>query len=189
MTALERSKKQPSLWEIFAVFAKVGALTFGGGYSMLPIINKEAVERKGWVTQEEVMDYYAVGQCLPGIIAINTGVFVGCKVRGKSGGIAAALGIAFPSLVIIMLIAALLAPYMNLPIVQKAFMGIRVAVAALIIQAIATMWKKGIKDIFTAIIFAAAFSLAALTNISTVLIIICSVVLGIVIKVFAMKGK
>lgn len=156
---------------------------------MLPIINKEAVERRGWITQEEVMDYYAVSQCLPGIIAINTAVFVGDKLRGKRGGIVAALGVAFPSLVILMIIAAVLAPYMSYPIVQKAFIGVRVAVAALIIQSIATMWKKGVKDVFTAIIFAVAFALSALTDISTVLIIVCAVVAGIVIKVFAKKGK
>lgn len=186
---MKKELKQPSLWEIFIVFSKIGALTFGGGYAMLPIINKEAVERRGWITQEEVMDYYAVSQCLPGIIAINTAVFVGSKLRGKRGGIIAALGVTFPSLVIIMIIAAVLAPYMNNPIVQKAFIGVRVAVAALIIQSIATMWKKGVKDVFTAIIFAVAFALSALTNISTVLIIVCAVVVGIVIKVFARKGK
>ncbi len=171
------------------MFCKISALTFGGGYAMLPIINKEAVERRGWLTQEEVMDYYAVSQCLPGMIAINTAVFVGDKLRGKRGGIIAALGVAFPSLIIIMAIAAVLAPYMTHPIVQKAFIGVRVAVAALIIQTIATMWSKGIKDIVTVIIFIVAFALSAFTSISTVLIIVCAVAVGIVVKVFARKVK
>lgn len=185
----ELKQKKPSWWEIFTVFIKVGALTFGGGYAMLPIINKEAVDRRGWVTQEEIMDYYAVGQCLPGMIAINTAVFVGDKIRGKRGGIVAALGVAFPSLVIIMIIAAALTPFVNHPIVQKAFMGVRIAVAALIIQSIATMWKKGIKDIYTLIAFIIVFMLSAFTKISTVLLIIAAVVFGIVVKVFAHKGK
>lgn len=171
------------------MFCKISALTFGGGYAMLPIINREAVERRGWLTQEEVMDYYAVSQCLPGMIAINTAVFVGDKLRGKRGGIVAALGVAFPSLVIIIAIAAVLAPYMSHPIVQKAFIGVRVAVAALIIQTIATMWNKGIKDVFTAIVFIVAFVLSAFTDISTVLIIVCAVVLGIIVKVFVRRGK
>ncbi len=178
---------QPSLWEIFLVFCKVGVLTFGGGYAMLPIINKEAVERKKWVTQEEVMDYYAVGQCLPGIIAINTAVFVGDKIRGKKGGIVAALGVTFPSLVIIMTIAAALSQFMHLPVLQKAFYGVRIAVAALIIETIVKMWKKGIKDIFTFISFSVAFILSAFADVSTVLIIVGAVLFGIIVKTFARK--
>ncbi len=189
MKDADQTNKKASLWELFVVFSKIGALTFGGGYAMLPIINKEAVERRGWVTQEEIMDYYAVSQCLPGLIAINTAVFVGDKLRGKRGGIVAALGIAFPSLVIIMVIAALLAPYMNHPIVQKAFIGVRIAVAALIIQSIATMWKKGVKDIFTLVTFIVALILSVLTDISIVLIIVCAVVFGIVVKVFIRKEQ
>ncbi len=179
--------KNASLWEIFIVFCKVGALTFGGGYAMLPIISKEAVDNRGWATQEEIMDYYAIGQCLPGLIAINTAVFVGDKLRGKKGGIVAAFGVALPSLVIIVLIAAVLKPFMSNPIVQKAFAGVRVAVAALIVKAIITMWKTGIKDLFAVAVFAAVFVLSAFTGTSTILIIVAAVVMGIIVKVIIKK--
>lgn len=184
----QKQRKVP-LWEIFLVFCKVGVLTFGGGYAMLPIINKEAVENRAWASTEEIMDYYAVGQCLPGLIAVNTAVFVGDKLRGKKGGVVAALGVALPSLVIIMLIAALLKPFMNNPIVQKAFIGVRIAVAALIIKTIITMWKTGIKDLFAVLVFAGVFLLSVFTGISTVLLILLAVALGIVVKVFLKKDR
>ena len=122
------------LFDLFWTFAKIGSITFGGGYAMLPIIQREIVEKKKWATEEEVMDYYAVGQCTPGVIAVNTATFIGYKLRGIFGGIFATLGVVFPSLVIIMVIAAFLKNFAEFEIVKHAFGGIRVAVVALIIS-------------------------------------------------------
>ena len=124
------------LWELFLTFAKVGVMTFGGGMAMLPILQREVVENKGWATDEELTDYFAIGQCTPGIIAVNTATFIGYKQRGVLGGIVATLGVILPSLVIIMVIASVLENFAQIPIVQHAFAGINVAVAALIVQAV-----------------------------------------------------
>lgn len=170
------------LTEIFFAFCKVGALTFGGGYAMLPILQREVVEKKRWITEEEMIDYYAVGQCLPGVIAVNTATFVGQHVRGKAGGVAAALGVVFPALIIIMVVAAFIQNFIHLPLVQNAFYGIRIAVAALIVNAIVSLWKKSIKDATCLVLFAAAFLLSAAANVPAVYIIIAAVVLGMLIQ-------
>ena len=109
------------LFDLFITFAKVGVMTFGGGYAMLPILQREIVENKSWATEEDLADYYAIGQCTPGIIAINTATFVGTKQKGIIGGIVASLGMVFPSLVIITAIAALLSNFADIPLVQHAF--------------------------------------------------------------------
>ena len=134
-----------TLIDLFFTFCRIGGLTFGGGYAMLPIIQKEIVEEKKWATEEEVLDYYAVGQCTPGIIAVNTATFIGYKVHGIIGAIVATLGVVFPSLIIITIIAALLKNFANYSIVQHAFSGIRVVVIALIVSAILKLAKTSIK--------------------------------------------
>ena len=176
------------LFSIFLTFCKVGVLTFGGGYAMLPIIQRYVVEDKKWATEEEVMDYYAVGQCLPGIIAVNTASFIGQKVKGKAGGIAASLGVAFPSFVIIVIIAAFIRNFIELEVIQNAFYGIRIAVAALVVDAIIKMWKKGMVDIWCYLIFAVALTLSLL-DISTIAIVVGSVLVGIVINLIRDKNK
>ena len=124
------------LIELFLAFARIGGLTFGGGYAMLPMLQREVVENKKWATEAELMDYYAVGQCIPGVIAVNTAVFVGNKVRGLLGAIAASLGVISPSIAIIVAIAAFIQSFSELEIVQNAFAGIRVAVCVLILTAV-----------------------------------------------------
>ena len=119
------------LWELFYTFAKVGVMTFGGGYAMLPILQREVVENKGWATEEELADWFAIGQCTPGIIAVNTATFVGQGLAGSIGGIVATLGVVFPSLIIITVIAAFIQNFAHLAIVQNAFAGIRVCVCVL----------------------------------------------------------
>ena len=116
------------LLDLFFTFARIGGLTFGGGYAMLPMLQKEVVEKRKWATEEEIMDYYAIGQCTPGIIAVNTATFVGQSTAGIAGGIFATLGVVFPSLIIITLIAAFLQNFAELAVVQYAFSGIRVCV-------------------------------------------------------------
>ena len=124
------------LWTMLWAFARIGGLTFGGGYAMLPMLQKEVVEKHGWATEEELMDYYAIGQCTPGVIAVNTATFVGQKARSLAGAIFATLGVVFPSVVIITLIAAFLSNFAHLAVVQNAFAGVRVCVCVLIFNAV-----------------------------------------------------
>ena len=132
--------------DLFLTFARVGVCTFGGGYAMIPILQREVAEKKGWTTQEELADYYAIGQCTPGAIAVNTATFVGRKHAGILGGIAATLGLVFPSVVIIILIAGVLQNFAHLPVVIHAFNGIRACVCALILTSILKLGKTNLKD-------------------------------------------
>lgn len=174
-------------WEMFSTFAKVGVLTFGGGYAMLPILQREVVEKKHWATNEELMDYYAVGQCTPGVIAVNTATFIGNKLRGVTGGIVATFGVVFPSLVIISVIAAFISNFADLEIVKQAFNGVRVCVCVLIFNALIKLVKKSVVDIYTAGIFAFVAVGSISTNISPVVFVIISSLLGIAIT--TLKGK
>lgn len=132
--------------DLFLTFAKVGACTFGGGYAMLPILQREVVEKKGWATDEELTDYFAVGQCTPGIIAVNTATFIGTKHRGIPGGVLSTLGLVFPSLVIITAIAAFLSNFAQFPMVQHALAGINAAVVALIASSVLKLGKSTLKN-------------------------------------------
>ena len=170
------------LGELFLTFSKVGVMTFGGGYAMLPILQREVVEGKGWATEEELTDYYAVGQCTPGIIAVNTATFVGQKRSGVAGGIVATLGVVFPSLVIITLIAALLSNFAGVAAVQHAFAGIRVCVCVLILNAVVKLWKKTVVDLPTLLIFLAVLGLSLFTSLSPVIYVLCSAAAGVLIK-------
>lgn len=161
-----------SLWKLYALFFKMGLFTFGGGYAMLPILQKEAVEKQKWVTEEELLNYYSIGQCTPGIIAVNAASFIGYKLRKISGLISATLGVISPSLIIIILVAALLKQYMDNQYVQWAFGGIRICVIALIIDTVWNMWKKGIKDVRGYLVFVVAALLMWLFNLSAILIVI-----------------
>lgn len=167
------------LWDLFLTFCRIGGLTFGGGYAMLPMLQKEVVENRKWATEEQIMDYYAVGQCTPGIIAVNTATFVGYNNRGVLGAIAATAGVVFPSLIIIMIIAAFISNFADLAIVQHAFAGIRVAVGVLVLNAIIKLWKSGVKDIVGIIIFVVTFSVSLLFNLSPVYVVIGAIIVGI----------
>ena len=175
------------LLEIFIVAFRVGIMTFGGGYAMLPILQREVVENKKWVTEAEVLDYYAIGQCLPGIIMVNTMIFVGEKRKGKIGGIAAALGTVCPALIIITIIAALLTNFADSEIVKKAFAGIRVCVCVLIFNAVVKLWKSSVIDWKCFLIFALVAVLSLLTNITPVVFVVLAAVCGIVIKTLEVK--
>ena len=167
---------------MFLVFAKIGVMTFGGGYAMLPILQRELVEKREWVTEEELMDYFAIGQCTPGIIAVNTATFIGQKRRGNIGGIAATLGVVFPSLVIISILAGFIADFAHIPWVQDAFAGIQVCVCVLIINGTTKLAKKALIDKFTWAIFVAVGVLSVLLDVSPVVFVVVSAVLGILIK-------
>ena len=138
---------------LFFTFAKIGVCTFGGGYAMLPILQRELVDNKGWATEEELADYYAVGQCTPGVIAVNTATFVGYNRMGWLGGTVATLGVVFPCLVIIMAIAAFLSNFMHLDVVVHAFNGVRAGVVALIFSSILKLLKTSLVDWKTRLIY------------------------------------
>lgn len=146
--------------DLFLTFARVGVCTFGGGYAMLPVLQREIVEKKHWSTEEDLADYYAVGQCTPGVIAVNTATFVGCKVKGPLGGIIATLGVVFPSVVIITVIAAFLQQFADIPWVAHAFAGVRAGVCALILSSILKLRKSTLVDPPTVILFLCVLALA-----------------------------
>lgn len=175
------------LGELFLAFAKVGVMTFGGGYAMLPMFQREIAEKRGWATEEELTDYYAISQCTPGPIAVNTATFVGQKRCGIPGGIAATLGVVFPSIVIITLIAAFLSNFADLPLVKNAFAGIRVVVCVLILNAVVKMGKKTMQDLPAWIIFLAVFALAVFTDISPVLFVLAAALAGVLVKNLGVK--
>ena len=183
----EQEKRKVPLPDLFFTFARVGGLTFGGGVAMLPMLQKEIVENKKWATEEEMMDYYAIAQCTPGIIAVNCATFVGTKHRGVIGGIIATLGVVFPSLVIIMILAGLIAGFADLPAVRSAFAGIRVCVCVLVLSACIKLVKKAVIDIPTFILFLLITAGSYFLGISPVLYVLAAAGLGIVIKV--LEGK
>lgn len=170
------------LFDLFWTFCKIGSLTFGGGYAMLPLIQREIVENKKWSTEKEILDYYAVGQCTPGVIAVNTATFIGYKLRGIIGGIVATLGVIFPSIVIILIIATFLQNFADLAIVQSAFAGIRVAVVALIITTVVKLIKSSIKDYLGVIIAIIAFVISAFIGLSPVYVVIAAALTGFISK-------
>ncbi len=149
----EKTSSMNIYLDLFWTFFKIGLFTFGGGLAMLPMLEKEVVTNKHWATYDELVDYYAIGQCTPGIIAVNTATFVGYSQKKISGAIVATAGIVAPSIVIIILIASLLTSFADQPIVQHALAGIRIAVCVLIAQAVIKLYKKGVKDGFGMILF------------------------------------
>ena len=175
------------LWELFITFAKVGVMTFGGGYAMLPILQREVVEGKDWASDEELTDYFAIGQCTPGIIAVNTATFIGQKQAGFWGGITATLGVVFPSIVIITLLAGVIDAFSHLMWVQHAFGGIRVCVCVLIFNAVVKLWKSAVKDKWAFGIFAVVLVCSLLLDLSPVVYVLFAAVAGIVIKVLGGK--
>lgn len=168
--------------ELFLTFAKMGVMTFGGGMAMLPILQREVVEDRHWATEEELVDYYAIGQCTPGIIAVNTATFVGQKRKGALGGIAATLGMVFPSLVIISILAGLITNFSSVTWVQDAFAGIQVCVCVLIFNAVVKLLKKSVIDKRTSVIFLLVMIGSTLLNLSPVWFVLLAALAGIVLK-------
>ena len=173
------------LIKLMVAFMKIGLFTFGGGMAMLPMIRKEIVEHYGWSTDEEVMDIFAIGQCTPGIIAVNTATFIGYKLKGVWGAIFATVGVILPNIVLIFIISAFLYKYRTNIYVVHAFNGIMAVVAALIFSAVIKMFKTGVKDIWGICLFALAFVFAAFTKFSPV----CMVIFGAVAGLFLKRGK
>lgn len=167
---------------LFLLFARIGGLTFGGGYAMLPILQRELVDNRQWVTEEELADYYAIGQCTPGIIAVNTATFIGAKRKGIIGGIVATLGVVFPSMVIISIIAAFLQGFSDYPVVIHAFAGIRVCVCVLIFNAVVKLWQSAVKDAWGWVIFLAVLGVSLFTELSPVYCVLAAAAVGIAVQ-------
>lgn len=164
--------------ELLISFVKIGFLTIGGGYVMLPMMQSELIEKKRWITEEELLDYYAVGQSTPGIIAVNVATFVGYKKAGITGGIVATLGIISPSLIIITALAGVIQSIDQYPNVQKAMSGINVAVCALITDATLNFIKKGVKNFVTLLVLLASFLLIYYVKVPSYLIVLGAAFLG-----------
>ena len=153
------------LLELYWTFVRIGCVTFGGGYAMLPILERELVDKRHWTTMDDLRDYFSIGQCTPGIIALNVSTFIGEKRRGVSGALAATVGFLTGPVIIILIIAAFLTNFADIPEVQHAFAGIRVCVCVLIVQAIMRLWKRSVVDPFTFGLYLAVFALHALSGV------------------------
>ena len=178
-----------NLLSLFLSFAKVGVMTFGGGYAMIPILEREIVDRHGWASSEELMDYYAVGQCTPGVIAVNTATFIGYKVAGNLGGIIATLGVVFPSVVIISVIAGILQNFADIPAVKSAFSAIRVCVCVLIFNSVLKLWKGAVKDKAAAVLFLLVFGVSLFFDVSPVVFVLLCGIAGVVLTRMGVRGK
>lgn len=177
------------LLQLFLTFAKMGMFTVGGGYAMFPIMKQELALKHKWVTEEEILDYYAIGQCTPGIIAVNVATFVGKKVGGFWGSVCSTLGVISPSVLIIMIIAAFINNFADLWFVQSAFAGIRVVVIVLILNTIISMWKKSIKNVFSYIVMIIAFILSFFDILASALVVIISGFAGVLYTIKLGGGK
>lgn len=181
--------KKISFSELYFTFFKIGLMMFGGGYAMLPILQREIVENKAWVSEEEIADYYAIGQCTPGAIAVNTATFLGYKKRGVLGGIIATLGVISPSLLIIMLLANIISRFEHYPFVENAFKGIRVAVFVLILNSVVKIGKSAIIDKVTLFIFLVVLIVSIVTKFSPIITVLAAAVLGIAVQWYRLKRR
>jgi chromate transporter len=158
------------LLDIYLTFFRVGISTFGGGYAMIPVVERELINKKGWVTMDEVMNYYTIAQITPGIIAVNLSTFVGYKLKGPLGGIISTLGFITPGVVLISIIAAFISNFMDIAWVGHAFAGIRIAVGALILETVWKLVKNVFKNVKSVVIYLLAFFLAAVPTFSKTLL-------------------
>ncbi len=184
-----RCYRLKELIDLFVTFARIGVCTFGGGLAMLPILQAEIVDKKGWATEGELLNYYAIGQCTPGVIAVNTATFIGYNRKGIPGGVIATVGLVFPSLVIISVIAGFLTAFADMAVIQHAFAAVRVAVAALVVNTVIKMWKTTVKDKLCACIAIIALCISAFTDFSPVVVVIGGALLGMALPLIkAAKG-
>lgn len=177
--------KLKTLWSLFCTFFKIGAFTFGGGYAMIPLIQKEAVEKKGWVTDDDILEIIAIAESTPGPIAINSATFVGYRTCGFLGAMCATLGVVLPSFGIILAISYVLKEFQELKAVQYAFNGIRAGVLALLFKALWSMYRKSPKGWAAYVVMAAALALTAFLDVNVFLVIIGCAVFGLVTALLA----
>lgn len=176
---MERIK---NLFQLYWSFFKIGGLTFGGGLSMLPMLERELVQRRKWVTEEEILDFYAIGQCTPGIIAVNTATFVGYKKEKILGGIFATLGMISPSIIVISLVAAFFEMFLSNKWFAHALMGVRSVVCAMLINTVINLGKKSLKSVYSWIICIVILALGFFTKIPTVVLVLMAATVGIIVN-------
>ena len=182
-------EEKTKLINLYWSFFKIGGLTFGGGLTMLPMLEYELVNKRDWVTEDELLDCYAIGQCTPGIIAVNTATFVGYKKRGVIGGIFSTLGMVSPSIIIITVVALFLRSFMDNVWFQHALMGVRGVVCALMLNTVLNLGKKSLKSAFAWIIAALMLVLALFSPVPTIILVLCAAVSGIVYDAVKGGGK
>ncbi|MCC8122582.1 MAG: chromate transporter [Oscillospiraceae bacterium] len=175
--------------KLFLTFAKVGVTTFGGGYAMLPVFQRELVDHHGWITEGDLNDYFAVAQCTPGVIAVNTATFTGYRVAGNLGGIVATLGLCVPSIAIIVIVAAFLSNFADIPAVGYALAGIRAGVCAIMIPVVIRLARNSIIDWVSGLIFIATVVLAAFVGLSPVIVVIFAGVCGYAVRTLRDRRK
>lgn len=168
------------LWQLFATFFKIGAFTFGGGYAMIPLIQHEAVENHGWITDDDILEIIAIAESTPGPVAINAATFVGYRTCGFWGAACATFGVVLPSFVVILLISYVLRQFQNIKAVQYAFNGIRVGVLALLLKALVNMYQKSPKGWAAYVVMAGAFVLTAFLKVNVFLVIVACAVFGLI---------
>ena len=173
------------IWKLLLTFLKIGAFTFGGGYAMIPLIQREVVEKNKWLTDEDILDIIAIAESTPGPIAINSATFVGYKTAGFFGAFFCTLGVVLPSFVIILIISFVLEEFEALKAVQYAFNGIRAGVLALILKALINMYKKCPKNLVSYIVIAASFICVTVFDVNVLLVIIGCAVFGLVTSLIA----
>lgn len=182
-------KKKNIYFDLFFTFFKIGAFTFGGGYAMIPIIQREVAQKKKWITEEDLLDIIAVGESTPGPISVNTATFVGYQTAGVLGAFFATLGLVTPSFVVILIISLLLKEFSSLKAVQYAYAGIRAGVVALLVKAVISMGKKCPKDAFAIGIAIGALLICTFTDISTIIVIIACALCGVAKLAFDAKRR
>jgi len=172
--------KSETLRQLFVSFMRIGGFTFGGGYSMLPMLEKEIVDLRGWATQDEIVNTFAIAQCTPGIIAINAATYIGNGQAGVLGGIAAALGVITPSLIVILIIASILNNFIDIAVVQYALAGIRAGVCALVLKTVISLIKNNVKDILSVLLFAVTLIASVFLKVSPVAPVMLAIFVGVV---------
>ena len=175
------------LLELYITFVQIGCVNFGGGYAMLPLLERELVDKRHWTTMDDLRDYFSIGQCTPGIIALNVSTFIGEEKGGVAGALSATVGFLTGPIIIILVLATFLSNFADLPVVQHAFAGIRVCVCVLILQAVMRLWKKSVVDAFTLFLYLVIFSLNAFKGILPVkipaaVLVICAGVIGVLMS-------
>ena len=170
------------IWSLFLIFFKIGAFTFGGGYAMIPILEREFVTKRGWITDEDMLNFVAIGQSTPGIIAVNMATFIGYK-RGKFwGSLSATLGVIIPSIIIITIIAAFLSNFSEYIYVQKALAGINIAVAVILVSAVMNIGKKSIVDFIGLILAIISFAVVTFLKVNSIFLILFALLVGLAVK-------
>ena len=177
---MEKENGRSQLGPLFLTFLKIGAFTFGGGYAMIPVVQKEAAEKRKWITEDDILEIVAIAESTPGPIAINSATFVGWRVAGIPGAVCATCGVILPSLVIILIISGLLEAFQHLKPVEYAFFGIRAGVLALVLKALWSMYKRCPKGLVSYLIAAGAFVLAAVLKVNVLAVILCCAAAGLV---------